>query len=27
MDLAKSQEFITDMSFILGNKKEQWKSL
>ena len=23
MDLAKSQEFITDMSFILGNKKEE----
>jgi hypothetical protein len=24
MDLAKSDQFITDMNFILGNQKEEW---
>jgi hypothetical protein len=25
MDLAKSEQFITDMNFIIGGQKEQWK--
>jgi hypothetical protein len=25
MDLAKSEQFITDMNFIIGSQKEVWK--
>jgi hypothetical protein len=25
MDLAKSEQFITDMNFIIGDQKEVWK--
>jgi hypothetical protein len=25
MDLAKSEQFITDMNFIIGNQNEGWK--
>jgi hypothetical protein len=25
MDLAKSEQFITDMNFIIGGQNKQWK--
>jgi hypothetical protein len=25
MDLAKSEQFITDMNFIIGGQNEEWK--